>query len=211
MSEERKLEIIKPFGPSIAKVKIPENILNELNGYVDQIIKNDNKSKELNFGNNLVGNVKQEFKLENEFAKKSGWLDFLAQASSKWIEVSVKKKIKEFRLIDSWIVRQYENEYNPIHFHSGHISGAGFLKVPSDFGKTIQDEKKNFNGKLTLVHGNRQFLSTSIFPITPKVGDFYFFPHYLMHLVYPFCGNNEERRSISFNATVDEKIFDVFS
>ena len=46
--------------------------------------------------------------------------------------------------------------------------------------------------------------------IKPKVGDFYFFPHYLMHTVFPFRGSDEERRSISFNATIDEDIFNVY-
>ena len=63
---------------------------------------------------------------------------------------------------------------------------------------------------LTLLHGHRAFLSDSQFKITPQVGDFYIFPHYLMHTVYPFKDTDEERRSISFNAVIDEKIFDVF-
>ena len=49
-----------------------------------------------------------------------------------------------------------------------------------------------------------------MYHITPEVGDFYFFPHYLMHLVYPFKDSNEERRSISFNAHVDDTVFNVF-
>ena len=120
------------------------------------------------------------------------------------------KKISEFNILDTWVVRQFANEYNPIHFHSGHLSGAGFLKLPNNFGKTTQDGKINQNGSLTLVHGSKQFLSSSMYAITPKVGDFYLFPHYLMHMVYPFYGNNEERRSISFNAKIDENIFDVY-
>ena len=46
--------------------------------------------------------------------------------------------------------------------------------------------------------------------IKPKVGDFYFFPHYLMHTVFPFKDSDEERRSISFNAIIDEDIFNVY-
>ena len=38
-----------------------------------------------------------------------------------------------------------------------------------------------------------------------KVGDFYLFPNYMMHAVYPFADTNEERRSVSFNAKIDEK------
>ena len=60
-------------------------------------------------------------------------------------------------------MRQFENEYNPVHWHSGHISGAGFLKVPSSLGKHIQDkgEKPYLGGRLTLIHGTRQFLSNA--------------------------------------------------
>ena len=54
-----------------------------------------------------------------------------------------------------------------------------------------------------MIYGSRQFLSDSSFAITPEVGYFYFFPHYMMHTVYPFSGNIEERRSISFNATIE--------
>jgi hypothetical protein len=210
MATENRIDLIKPFGPWIAKINIPDDILLKLNNYVDQIIIDEEKSKEQDFGRQLAGNVKQEFKLDENFKKKSGWDNLLKKATSKWMEIALKKKISEFNIIDTWVVRQFANEYNPIHFHSGHISGAGFLKLPNDFGKTTQEGKINLNGSLTLVHGSKQFLSTSMYTITPKVGDFYLFPHYLMHMVYPFYGNNEERRSISFNAKIDENIFDVY-
>ena len=54
-------------------------------------------------------------------------------------------------------------------------------------------------------------MSDSKYEIVPEVGDFYIFPHYLMHAVYPFKDTNEERRSISFNAVIDEKSFNVFN
>ena len=117
-------------------------------------------------------------------------------------------------MIDSWIVRQFQNEYNPVHMHGGHVSGAGFLKVPKTLGKHIQEEKQGVKhyggGTLNLIHGSKQFLSNSTFQINPEVGDFYFFPNYMMHTVYPFKGTDEERRSISFNAFIDQSIYDVF-
>ena len=54
------------------------------------------------------------------------------------------------------------------------------------------------------------FLSQSTMNILPKVGDFYFFPNYLMHQVFPFKDSKEERRSISFNGLIDNKIFNIF-
>ena len=41
-----KLEILKPFGPSIAKVKIPEEIIKEMNNYADGIIQDEKKLKD---------------------------------------------------------------------------------------------------------------------------------------------------------------------
>ena len=106
-----KLEykFIKHFGPSVFKVKIPQNIVQDLNDYVDKIILDNKKQKELDYGNKLIGDVAQEFKLEKEIMEKSGWIDFLAQSASKWIELQTEKKITKFELIESWIVRQFKN------------------------------------------------------------------------------------------------------
>ena len=205
--DEDKLNIISPFGPSIAKVKIPEKIIKTLNDHVDKIVNNEELSKKFDGGKTLIGNVTQEILLSQEIIKESGWLTFLANATQAWIKSVVRKEITKFNINSSWIVSQYANEYNPVHWHNGHISGAGFLKVPSTFGKTFQKDKKNLNGNLSLIHGQRAFMSDSQFKIRPVVGDFYIFPHYLMHTVYPFSSSNEERRSVSFNATVDEEIF----
>jgi hypothetical protein len=53
------------------------------------------------------------------------------------------------------------------------------------------------------------FNSSSYINAEPKIGDFYLFPNYMMHTVYPFYGN-EERRSISFNATINDEIYNVY-
>ena len=210
--EKINIELIKIFGPSVLKVNIPETIVNNLNNYIDEIIKNKERSKELDIGERLVGDVTQEFEVEQKIMQESGWGQFLSNCVSKWIEIETKSKITKFQILKSWVVRQFENEYNPTHWHSGHISGAGFLKVPTNLGKNKQHKEKiNYKGgNLQLMHGSRMFLSHSTMNIVPKVGDFYFFPNYLMHHVYPFKDTKEERRSISFNAKIDENIYDVY-
>ena len=212
MSDKNKINVIKPFGPTIARVKMPIDLIQILNEYVDRIISSEEKIKELNHGNKLAGSVTQEFKIEEEFVKSSGYKEFLSNSVFDWLKMSGCKDIKEFNIISSWIVRQFENEYNPVHWHGGHISGVGYLKVPSSLGETAQPNstKNNQNGNLELIYGTRQFLSDASFSITPEVGYFYFFPHYMMHTVYPFNGTKEERRSISFNATIDEKSYNVY-
>jgi hypothetical protein len=208
------IQLIRAFGPTIAKIKIPNEMVKALNDYVDGLILDKKKSKELSAGANLAGDVTQEFKLEKDFSQRVGWLDLISKGVFQWIQMSTNQSIKEFKMIDSWIVRQFQNEYNPVHMHGGHVSGAGFLKVPKTFGKYVQEEKDGVKhyagGTLNLIHGSKQFLSKSTFQIRPEVGDFYFFPNYMMHTVYPFKDTDEERRSISFNAFVDQSIYDTF-
>ena len=203
------LEILQPFGPSIAKVSIPEEMIKSMNNYIDEIVKDQKKSEKLDGGYKLAGNVTQEFRLEGDFMKKIKWFDFLAISVQNWLLKKTGKKIKKFDLIASWIVRQLKNEYNPVHFHGGHVSGVGYLKVPTNMGETVQKDKQNRNGNLVLIHGSSQFLSKSILTIKPKVGDFYFFPNYVMHTVYPFADTDEERRSVSFNANLDQDIVGI--
>ena len=201
------MKVIRPFGPTIAKVIIPEDLINQLNDYLDKLTQSEKQMSSQDHGNKLAGNVSQEFKLEKNFILSSGLKNFLNTSAKDWIKQTVNKEINKFEIIESWIVRQYENEYNPLHSHSGHISGVGYLKVPDNFGDTVQKNKKNFNGNLQLVHGTKMFLSPVILNIEPKVGDFYFFPNYLMHSVYPFKNDSAERRSISFNALIDDEIY----
>ena len=142
MSED-KIEIIKNLGPSVLKAKIPIEIVNKLNSYIDEIILNKDKLKQLNYGEYLVGDVTQEFKLEKKIVIDSGFLNFLATRVKKWIEVEMDKKISKFLIKESWVVRQFQNEYNPTHWHSVHISGAGFLKVPKILGTHVQNKTIN--------------------------------------------------------------------
>ena len=199
-------EIIKPFGPSIVKIKIPDEIIKEMNFFVDRIIKDKERLEKFNEGPKLAGNVYQEFLLDTDFMKKIKWGDFLGSACNDWVWKEKNLTLKSFQIIKSWIVRQFKYEYNPIHYHSGHISGVGYLKVPNNMGETSQKNKKvNNNGKLILIDGSKKLFSSPTYTITPKVGDFYLFPSYLMHTVYPFSNSDEERRSVSFNARIDEQ------
>ena len=212
MSNNSQIIINRPFGPTVAKMTMPPELVEKLNSYIDELIKDENKTKELDHGAKLAGNVKQEFLLEEKFVESSGFLKFLGESTRNWIKFSGLAEIRKFNVIASWVVRQFKNEYNPTHWHGGHVSGVGYLKVPKNLGSLSQDTKKvNQNGHLELIHGAKMFLCKSTFKIEPKVGDFYFFPNYLMHAVYPFSETDEERRSVSFNAKIDDEVYNVYS
>ena len=208
MENKIKFEIIRQFGPSVFKTQMPSDLIDKLNNHTEQIINDKKISEKQDHGKALVGDVAQEIKLKNDFMVKIGWIQFLGTCVSKWVELETRQKITKFNLKNSWIVRQFKNEYNPTHYHSGHVSGAGFLKLPKTFGSHVQKKNMDYKGgNLQLIHGNRLFLCPSMLDIKPQVGEFYFFPHYLMHAVYPFFDSDEERRSVSFNATVDQSLF----
>jgi len=199
-----QLQILKPFGPSIVKLKIPDEIVNAMNDYTDKIIIDKQKLENLDHGAGLAGNVHQEFLLDINFMKKIDWANFLAKVCAQWIKHHNGRELKDFKIIKSWIVRQFKNEYNPAHHHTGHISGVGYLKVPDNLGTTSQKNKNvNQNGKLELIDSSPKLMCRGNYIIKPEVGDFYLFPAYLLHTVYPFSGSDDERRSVSFNAALD--------
>ena len=120
-------------------------------------------------------------------------------------------KIKEIKILNLWVVRQFKGEYNPIHYHEGDLSGVGYLKLPKNMtvNKMVKNKKIKTNGTIDFINGQRGFLSKSIYNVVPKIGALYLFPNYLMHTAYPFKKNGE-RRSFSFNLSLDKKTSDVF-
>jgi hypothetical protein len=203
-AENLTISMIKPFGPSIVKVKLPELIVSQMNEYVDNILGDGDKLKELDHATQLAGNVSQEILLETEFMRKINWKGFIASVCKEWLKKANGKELKDIAIIKSWVVRQFEHEYNPVHHHAGHISGVGYLKVPQHMGGSFnKDKARNSNGNLVFIHGSANLFSNATFTIKPEAGDFYMFPNYLQHAVYPFSGTDEERRSVSFNAILD--------
>ena len=207
MKNDGKINIIRPFGPAIGSATIPKILIDKINNFVDEVVKDKKKSKELDYGQKLAGEVTQEIFLPHEMLQ-GDILNFFVAISKAYVENLTNKKLTKFDLIKCWVVRQFEGEYNPTHWHTGHISAAGYLKLPDNFGASKQEKTKNDNGKINFVHGSHQFLSAPITTRMPEVGKIFLFPNYLMHSVNPFYGKGE-RRSISFNAYVNNEIYDV--
>ena len=201
------MKVLSPFGPKIAKLKLSTNLIKKLNNEVEKIISKKNLVKKLDYSSKLVGQVKQEFQIPKSFIKKN-LEKIIFNEVKKYIYKCLGKKISKINIKNFWVVRQFHYDYNPIHFHDGHISGVGYLKIP----KFILKNKKKIktDGSIDFISGNKILLSDSIFNHQPKVGDVLLFPHYLMHTAYPFKSDGE-RRSFSFNLEIDKKIANVFS
>ena len=189
---------IKPFGPSIGKTKISKKFFDKLNKKFD--IKS--KSKKIDYSSKLASQIKRELKISNDFIKQN--LEKELKNNIKIFLSNEKiKNVKEIKILNLWVVRQFKGEYNPIHYHEGDLSGVGYLKLPKGMlnNKLVKNKKIKTNGTIDFINGQKGFLSKSIYNVVPKLKELIIFPNYLMHTAYPF--NIEgERRSFSFNAKI---------
>ena len=129
---------IKPFGPSIGKTKISNKFFDKLNKEFDK----KSKSKKIDYSSKLASQIKNELKISGNFIKKN---------LEKELKVNIKKflsnenikNIKEIKILNLWVVRQFKGEYNPIHYHEGDLSGVGYLKLPKGMtnNKMVKNKK----------------------------------------------------------------------
>ena len=192
------MKTFRAFGPTLGKGKLSKKILKIINNHVDKTV----ISKKNDYSSKLVSQIKDEVKLNDAFVKKNLSKELIKNIR-KYLEVSGVSKIKEVKIIKLWVVRQFKNEYNPIHYHNGQLSGVGYLKIPKNMNqnKVVKNKKVKTNGTIDFINGQKNFLSKSIYNLNPKIGDLLIFPNYLMHAAYPFNVDGE-RRSFSFNAKI---------
>ena len=189
---------IKPFGPSIGKTKISKKFSDKLNNEFDS----KSNSKKIDYSSKLASQIKNELRISNNFIKKNLEKE-LKKSINHFLSNEKIQNIKEIKILNFWIVRQFKGEYNPIHYHEGDLSGVGYLKLPKGMtnNKMVKNKKLKTNGTIDFINGQKGFLSKSIYNVVPKIRDLLIFPNYLMHTAYPF--NIEgERRSFSFNAKI---------
>ena len=192
---------IKPFGPSIGKTKISDKFFNKLNKEFDA----KSKSKKIDYSSKLASQIKNELKISDKFIKQNLERE-LKFSVKKFLFNENIKNIKEIKILNLWVVRQFKGEYNPIHYHEGDLSGVGYLKLPKGMtnNKLVKNKKLKTNGTIDFINGQKGFLSKSIYNVVPKIKEMLIFPNYLMHTAYPF-NIDGERRSFSFNVKIKFK------
>ena len=192
------MKTFKAFGPTLGKGKLSRKFINIINFQIEKSIVTKNND----YSYKLASQIKNEIKLSNSFVEKNLSKELIKNIKY-YLEGSDITKVKEIKIISLWVVRQLKNEYNPIHYHEGQISGVGYLKIPKDMNqnKLVKNKRIKTNGTIDFINGQRAFLSKSIYNLNPKVGDLLLFPNYLMHTAYPF-NVDAERRSFSFNVKI---------
>jgi hypothetical protein len=115
-----------------------------------------------------------------------------------------------YHLKSMWVNYQKQNEFNPLHDHSGVYSFVIWMKIP--FNWKVQ------NSNALAAAANNEKISTFQFQFlnilgrnlswdyklsTEDEGAMVFFPSGLQHQVYPFYNCDEERISVSGNISIN--------
>jgi len=223
----KPLQTYFPFGPPIGYAELPKELINDFNKSCDDIVKDKELSKSVDWSHNLVGQVEQELLIPNDIINKWGnWFGAQVQAyvsgyfnqlyipeqnilgaSKEQVEKSISRM--QINVQSAWYIRSFAGDFNPIHSHTDcELTCVGYLKVP-DLSK---ERKKKGSKQKYSPSGNLEVLSSigislSFFEndrigFVPKVGNWYLFPANIRHLVYPFSCDGE-RRSFSINMNTD--------
>jgi uncharacterized protein (TIGR02466 family) len=205
---ELKYDIYQPFGPSILKTTLPQGFVNLLNAEADRILYDDELSKEHDWSHNLAGNVKKEVAIDQN--KIPNFPEFLITMAKQYYKHTIEKDPIEgskvgFRV---WVVSQYKGDFNPMHIHDANLSGVAFLKMPPGFdAEYAKEDHHPTAGCLEFLGSIPNHFARHSYIAKPKVGEFYLFPSWLTHQVYPFRCEGE-RRSLAFNIhfTMDKPV-----
>ena len=210
MSEnlELKYDIYQPFGPSVLKTTLPRSFINLLNDEADRILHDEKLSKEHDWSHNLAGNVKKEVAIDQN--KIPNFPEFMITMAKQYYKHTNEKDPIEgskvgFRV---WVVSQYAGDFNPMHIHDANLSGVAFLKIPPGFdAEYAKEDHHPTAGCLEFLGSIPNHFARHSYIAKPQVGDFYLFPSWLTHQVYPFRSEGE-RRSLAFNIhfTMDKPI-----
>ena len=205
---EIKFNVIKPFGPKIFKVKLPDEVLNKLIEITNGLIKDEDR---VNHGHSLVGQIKEEVEITKETLKEKNIYSFFNTYLKAYVEYCLKEtqgynpEIHDIycSMTSMWFNEMQPGEYNPAHYHAGcSVSSTLYLKVPSNRPKRGIKYKEDTDGVI-------EFIDRSVSPdllqrptgrVQPEEGIMYMWPSSLLHTVYPFLGD-EVRRSVAWNGT----------
>ena len=197
------------FGPPIAKIIVPNEIVDGLNKTIDRKLDEQYETH----GNRLVGQINHEPNLSLADLDESGSAHFFHSCASSFVNNTMMTRYgtnferEHFTTVlykSAWAVCQFQNEYNPVHYHTAcNISSVMYLKIPK-FDKRWKEDRhfkdNTVDGCIEFVNGVTDLMGMEMgtYRHRPKVGELFLFPSNLLHTVYPFKGDSE-RRSLAFN------------
>ena len=198
------------LGQSVLKYQVPLDIFTSINKIYEQNYNNLYPANKQLVGkieneHSLFYNGKDESKMKNHNKLPRNVTDYFITIFKHYLNWN---KIREYDLhINSiWVNEMKQNEYNPAHIHRGMLftglSSVMILRLPSTYGKEYSAGHIPQNGRLQILGAaNGQFAKIDYQP-PMNLRDFYVFPYDMRHVVYPFNGTNETRRTLAANCDV---------
>jgi len=181
------------YGPCITVFQVDDDLRKRL---LDE--GNKSREKNLDFRNELAGNIESEFYYENydwfvsDFAK---YVDYYSQSLVTHLRGQA---ITSWRLDKLWINYMKANEYNPPHSHNGDLSFVIYLDVPKEIEQEKNEHTHAGAGVIAFDFGQQMPLSIARIAYSPSTSDAIIFPSWLKHHVHSFK-SPVERISVSGN------------
>ena len=193
------------------ETELPKSVMSRLQNYIETAKKNPT-----NLNYDLAGNISKSLTLKD----KDDWFfktilnalinKFIQTFPSYRRQVHIVTKDVPFCLEPFWVNFQKENEFNPLHDHSGAFSFVIWIKIPTDWreqhaipfvASSVSPSASDFEFHYTTMLGH---IETHTYCLDKKSEGFMlFFPASLQHTVYPFYNCDKERISISGNIRLD--------
>ena len=214
------VEFIQPWSNMICKIKLEDDMFEELQKLYDYVKEQKWKS----FGRQLVGQISEEPEVTPEILQMfPKWGSFCLRITHEYVKTAMsqslyseKEKLDSFlkeeimtRIQTMWFVNQKPGEYNPAHIHTNcKVSAVVYLQTPKEQVKGRKDHYQS-DGKITFMNntGTDMNFSNSQCSFEPKPGEMYVFPALQHHMVWPYRSSNpdDSRISLSFNADYTSK------
>jgi len=180
------------WGPFLYKTKLPDESIEKILSFCKRDIL-------LDYRKELAGHINEEYLLNTDdlFAILAPYINSYVLALYEQRGVVIHKNIKMTR---AWVNYMKQGEFNPPHTHSGDLSCVLYLNIPSDMNKNKINHvaRSSAPGSIVFSYGEKLKENLSNHTFFPEKGDFYIFPSWLQHYVFPFK-SKEERISVSAN------------
>lgn len=165
-------------------------------------------------GSRLAGNIKEQFGADNQEASRfkdilhPHIINYLKHEITRMSQLQgfLKPKYRDpvypaesasYNLgLGPWFNFMKKGEFNPLHGHTGNISGIIMIKVPTEIA--LEDEIDSIESNLRCPGQLEWVYEQGSHKVSPKEGEIYLFDARLRHQVYPFT-SNVERITSSFN------------
>ena len=216
MSEEENIRVYQPWSAPLLHFNLSVDKIKDLLEITDLALEDENKKS---YNDKLAGEIENEWEIP-DYENLATAIDlpnisltyFKVFASQNYEETEgdntnvfqnvavFAQNLEKSGLNSAWFNDQRDNEYNPIHNHTGILSGVLYLKIPEYLPSRKTEDTDgaiSFVGTESKTDG---IMTNSTLTISPKVGDLFLFASSLKHQVYPFrtVDGKGIRRSLSF-------------